>query len=52
MNDVLSRESWQEWGSCRRLAPEVFYPEDGGRRGLQAREEHAKPDLPRLPGGL
>jgi WhiB family redox-sensing transcriptional regulator len=42
VNDVLSRESWQEWGSCRRLAPEVFYPEDGGRRGLQAREEQAK----------
>ncbi|WP_029112869.1 WhiB family transcriptional regulator [Mycobacterium sp. URHB0044] len=35
-------ESWQERGSCRRLAPEVFYPEDGGRTGLQAREEHAK----------
>lgn len=49
VNDVLSRESWQELGSCRRLAPEVFYPEDGGRRGLQAREEQAKQICRRCP---
>jgi WhiB family redox-sensing transcriptional regulator len=39
---VRTAESWKESGSCRRLAPEVFYPEDGGRSGLQAREERAK----------
>lgn len=30
------------WGSCRWLAPEVFYPEDGGRHGLREREDDAK----------
>lgn len=34
--------TWQVRGSCRQLAPEVFFPEDSGRSGLRAREEHAK----------
>jgi WhiB family redox-sensing transcriptional regulator len=39
---MRTADDWQMGGSCRRLAPEVFYPEDGGRRGLHAREEQAK----------
>jgi WhiB family transcriptional regulator, redox-sensing transcriptional regulator len=39
---LLGEESWQRLGSCRLSAPEVFYPEDGGRAGLRAREERAK----------
>jgi WhiB family redox-sensing transcriptional regulator len=39
---LLGEESWQKWGSCRQLTPEIFYPEDGGRAGLRAREERAK----------
>jgi WhiB family redox-sensing transcriptional regulator len=49
MNVVLSTDGWKELGSCRRLAPEVFYPEDGGRSGLQAREERAKQICRRCP---
>jgi WhiB family redox-sensing transcriptional regulator len=39
---LLGEESWQRLGSCRLLTPDVFYPEDGGRAGLRAREAHAK----------
>jgi WhiB family redox-sensing transcriptional regulator len=34
--------TWQTLGTCRQLAPEVFFPEDRGRSGLRAREERAK----------
>lgn len=34
--------TWQVRGSCRQMAPEVFFPEDSGRTGLRAREERAK----------
>lgn len=34
--------TWQVRGSCRQMAPEVFFPEDSGRSGLRAREERAK----------
>jgi WhiB family transcriptional regulator, redox-sensing transcriptional regulator len=39
---LLEDWTWQESGSCRRSAPEIFFPEDAGRSGLRAREEQAK----------
>lgn len=39
---LLEEWDWQYRGSCRRLPPEVFFPEDSGRTGLRAREERAK----------
>jgi WhiB family transcriptional regulator, redox-sensing transcriptional regulator len=39
---LLEDWNWQFDGSCRRLPPEVFFPEDSGRTGLRAREERAK----------
>jgi WhiB family redox-sensing transcriptional regulator len=39
---LVEEWEWQYRGSCRRLPPEVFFPEDSGRTGLRAREERAK----------
>lgn len=39
---LLEDWTWQELGSCRESAPEVFFPEDCGRAGLREREERAK----------
>lgn len=39
---LVEEWNWQTLGSCRRLPPEVFFPEDAGRTGRRAREEHAK----------
>ncbi len=39
---LLDDWTWQELGSCRASAPEVFFPEDSGRSGLRGREERAK----------
>jgi WhiB family redox-sensing transcriptional regulator len=46
---LLEDWTWQESGSCRRWAPEVFFPEDAGRSGLRAREERAKRICRRCP---
>ncbi len=42
LRPLLEDWTWQELGSCRRAAPEIFFPEDAGRSGLRAREERAK----------
>lgn len=39
---LIEEWDWQYEGNCRRLPPEVFFPEDSGRTGLRAREERAK----------
>jgi WhiB family transcriptional regulator, redox-sensing transcriptional regulator len=46
---LLEDWTWQERGSCRQSAPEVFFPEDAGRSGLRAREERAKEICHRCP---
>ncbi|MCW2514748.1 MAG: Transcription factor WhiB [Mycobacterium sp.] len=46
---LLDDWTWQELGSCRRSAPEIFFPEDAGRSGLRAREERAKQICRRCP---
>jgi WhiB family redox-sensing transcriptional regulator len=46
---LLEDWTWQESGSCRRSAPEIFFPEDAGRSGLRAREERAKQICRRCP---
>jgi WhiB family redox-sensing transcriptional regulator len=46
---LLDDWTWQERGSCRRSAPEIFFPEDAGRSGLRAREELAKQICRRCP---
>ncbi|MCV7016096.1 WhiB family transcriptional regulator [Mycolicibacterium madagascariense] len=46
---LLEDWTWQSRGSCRRAAPEVFFPEDAGRSGLRAREEQAKQICRRCP---
>jgi WhiB family redox-sensing transcriptional regulator len=46
---LLEDWTWQERGSCRRSAPEIFFPEDAGRSGLRAREEQAKQICRRCP---
>ncbi|MCP9272956.1 WhiB family transcriptional regulator [Mycolicibacterium arenosum] len=42
MRPLADDWTWQVRGSCRQMAPEVFFPEDSGRSGLLAREERAK----------
>lgn len=42
LRPVAEDWNWQARGICRRLPPELFFPEDSGRTGLRAREEQAK----------
>jgi WhiB family transcriptional regulator, redox-sensing transcriptional regulator len=39
---IIDDWTWQLRGSCHKVAPEIFFPEDSGRHGLRGREEQAK----------